>query len=65
MEAVLLWNLPRECLVALVDLVITLEEVLLLGLDAASTVELMVTGLGIAKLEIGRISVIAVANEAT
>ena len=51
---------------ALVDLVITLEEkVLLLGQDAASTVELMVTGLVIAKLVIGRISVIAVGTEVT
>ena len=50
---------------ALVDLVITLEEVLLLGQGAASTVDLMVIGLVIAKLGIGRISVIAVGNEAT
>ena len=49
---------------ALVGLVITLEEVLLLEQGAASTVELMVTGLVIAKLGIGRISVIAVVNEA-
>ena len=47
-----------------VDLEITLEEAPLLGQDAASTVELMVIGLVIAKPGIGRISVTAVENEA-
>ena len=65
MEAVSLLNLPRECPVALVGLVITLEEALLLGQDAASIAELMVTGPVIAKLGIGRTSVIVVENEAT
>ena len=60
-----MWNLPRECPVALVDHVIMLEEVLLLDLGAASIVESMVTGLVIAKPAIGRISVTAVGNEAT
>lgn len=50
---------------ALVGLVITLEEALLLGQDAASIAELMVTGPVIAKLGIGRTSVIVVENEAT
>lgn len=40
-------------------------EVLLLDLDAASTVALMVTGLVIAKQGIGRTNVIAVGREVT
>lgn len=48
-----------------VDLVSILVEALHLDLDAVSTVGLMATGLGTARLETGRISVIAVGNEAT
>jgi hypothetical protein len=49
----------------LVDLVSILEEVLLLDQGAALIVELMVTGLEIARLGTGRTSVIAVGSEAT
>lgn len=42
-----------------------LVEVLLLGRVVASTVDLMATGPGTAKLVIGRISVIAVESEVT
>jgi len=66
MEVVLLWNLQKGFLVVLVILGILeniLVEVHLLDLDAALTVALMVTGLEIAKLGIGRTSVIAVGRE--
>lgn len=49
----------------LVDLVSILVEALLLDLGAASIVGLMAIGLETARQETGRISVIAVVNEAT
>lgn len=65
MEAVSLWNLQEGGHVVLVDLVSILVEALLLDLGAASIVGLMAIGLETARLETGRISVIAVVNEAT
>lgn len=65
MGAVSLWNSLRVGHVVRVDLVSILVEVLLLGQVAASTVDLMGTGLEIAKLVTGRTSVIGVVKEAT
>ena len=59
-EVALLWNLPKGVLVVPGN---TWVEVHLLDLDAALTVALMVIGLEIAKLGIGRTSVTAVGKE--
>jgi hypothetical protein len=60
MEAVLLWNLRRGGHVVPENI---WAEVLLLELDAALIAALMGIGLVIAKLEIGRTSVIVVERE--
>lgn len=60
MEAVLLWNLQRGGHVVPENI---WAEVLLLELDAALIAALMGIGLVIAKLEIGRTSVIVVERE--
>lgn len=64
MGVALLWNLPRGYHVDLEGFESMLAGVLLLVLDAALTAVLMATGPEIARLETGRISVIAVGKEA-
>lgn len=63
-EAVLLWNSRRGHHVLLEDLVIIWVGVLLLVLGAVLIVELMATGLEIAKLGTGRINAIDVGKGA-
>lgn len=58
-----MWNLPRECHVDQAVRVNILAKDPLLGQAAASTVVLKVIGLEIAKLGIGRTSVIGVEKE--
>lgn len=60
-----MWNLQGGHHGVLADLVSILGEGLLLDQDAVSIVDLMGTGLEIAKLGTGRISVIDVENEGT
>lgn len=65
MDGVSLWNLLKECHVDLEEFESMWAKVLLQVLGAASIVALMAIGLEIAKLETGKISVIAVGKEVT
>lgn len=65
MDGVSSWNLPRECHVDLGEFESMWAEVLLQVLGAASIVALMAIGLEIARLETGKINVIAVGKEVT